>query len=79
MFDIKDFYSSMSISLLTSSLNFVETKLSISAEGRKNIYHANQEQAWIASLEKSFDKRCSVVSGMCNITRMVRLEIDTLV
>ena len=33
----------------------------------------------IVSLEKSFGKRCSFVSGIYNITRMVRLEIDILV
>lgn len=55
MFDIKDFYSSMSISFLTSSLNFVETKLSISAEDRKNMHHANQGQNWMKRGGDLFD------------------------
>ena len=42
MFDIKDFYPSISIQRLTSSLNFAETYLSISAENKKIIYHARK-------------------------------------
>ena len=52
MFDIKDFYPSISIGILSDALTFVETIINID-DHKKIIYHShksllfNQEQTWM--------------------------------
>ena len=53
MFDIKDFYPSISIGILSDALTFVETIINIDDHDKKIIYHSrksllfNQEQTWM--------------------------------
>ena len=53
MFDIKDFYPSISKGLLNDALTFVETIINIDDHDKKIIYHSrksllfNQEQTWM--------------------------------
>ena len=53
MFDIKDFYPSISKELLTDVLTFAKTKINLDDHDKKIIYHThklllfNQEQMWM--------------------------------
>ena len=53
MFDIKDFYPSISKELLTDALTFAKTKINLDDHDKKIIYHTyklllfNQEQMWM--------------------------------
>ena len=61
MFDIKDFYPSISKGLLNDALTFVETIINIDDHDKKIIYHSrksllfNQEQTWMKKWSDLFD------------------------
>ena len=61
MFDIKDFYPSISKELLTDALTFAETIINLDDQDKKIIYHSrksllfNQEQMWMKKGSDLFD------------------------
>ena len=61
VFDIKDFYPSISKELLTIALNFAEEKIPLSNEDKKIIFHSrkslffNENQAWMKKRGECFD------------------------
>ena len=60
MFDIKDFYPSVSKELLTDALTFAETLINLDDHDKKIIYHScksllfNQEQTWMKNGSELF-------------------------
>ena len=69
MFDIKDFYPSISKGLLNDALTFVETIINIDDHDKKIIYHSrksllfNQEQTWMKKGSDLFDVSMGVYDG----------------
>ena len=61
MFDIKDFYPSISKELLTDALTFAETIINLDDQDKKITYHSrksllfNQEQTWMKKRSDLFD------------------------
>ena len=61
MFDIKDFYPSISKELLNDALTLAKTIINLDDQGKKIIYHSrkslllNQEQRWIKKGNNPFD------------------------
>ena len=72
MFDIKDFYPSISKKLLTDALTFAETIINLDDHDKKIIHHSrksllfNQEQTWIKKESDLFD----VSMGACGGTEV---------
>ena len=69
MFDIKDFYPSISRELLTDALSFAETIINLDDQDKKIIYHSrksllfNQEQTWMKKGSDLFDASMGVYDG----------------
>ena len=69
MFDIKDFYLSISKELLTDALAFAETIINIDDHDKKIIYHSsksllfNQEKAWMKKRSDLFDVSMGAYDG----------------
>ena len=69
MFDIKDFYPSISKKLLTDALTFAETIINLDDHDKKIIHHSrksllfNQEQTWIKKESDLFDVSMGAYGG----------------
>ena len=69
MFDIKDFYPSISKELLTDALTFAETIINLDDYDKKIIHHSrkflifNQEQTWMKKGSDLFDVSMGVYDG----------------
>ena len=69
MFDIKDFYSSISKELLTDALTFAETVINIDDHDKKIIYHSrksflfNQGKTWMKQRSNLFDVSMGAYGG----------------
>ena len=83
IFDIKDFYPSISKKLLTNALIFAETKIEISEEDKKIIYHArktllfNEGEAWMKKGTDIFDVSMGAFDGaeVCELIGIFLLHI----
>ena len=69
MFDIKDFYPSISKELLTNALTLAETIINLDDHDKKIIYHSrksllfNQEQTWMKKESDMFDVSIGAYDG----------------
>ena len=70
MFDIKDFYPSISRELLTNALTLAETIINLDDHDKKIIYHArksllfNQEQTWMKKESDMFGVSMGAYDGV---------------
>ena len=82
MFDIKDFYPSISKKLLTKAFNFAKTKVNINEENKNIIFHArksllfNNNQTWMKKGGDLFDVTMGAYDGaeICELVGIFMLE-----
>ena len=83
MFDIKDFYPSISRELLTNALTFAETIISLDDHDKKITYHSrklllfNQEQTWMKKGSDMFDVSMGAYDGaeVCELIGIFLLNL----
>ena len=83
MFDIKDFYPSISKELLTDALTFAETIINLDDQDKKIIYHSrksllfNQEQTWMKKGSDLFDVSMGAYDGeeVCELIGIFLLNL----
>ena len=83
MFDIKDFYSSISKELLTDALTFAETIINLDDQDKNIIYHSrksllfNQEQTWMKKGSDLFDVSMGAYDGaeVCELIGIFLLNL----
>ena len=83
MFDIKDFYPSISKELLTDALMFAETIINLDDQDKKIIYHSrksllfNQEQTWMKKGNDLFDVSMGAYDGaeVCELIGIFLLNL----
>ena len=83
MFDIKDFYSSISKELLTDALTFAETVINIDDRDKKIIYHSrksflfNQGKTWMKQRSNLFDVLRGAYGGaeVCELIGIILLNL----
>ena len=83
MFDIKDFYPSISKELLTDALTFAETIINLDDQDKKIIYHSrksllfNQEQTWMKKGNDLFDVSMGAYDGaeVCELIGIFLLNL----
>ena len=83
MFDIKDFYPSISKELLTDALTFAETINNLDDQDKKIIYHSrksllfNQEQTWMKKGSDLFDVSMGAYDGaeVCELIGIFLLNL----
>ena len=83
MFDIKDFYPSISKELLTDALTFAETIINLDDYDKKIIHHSrksfifNQEQTWMKKGSDLFDVSMGVYDGaeVCELIAIFSMNL----
>ena len=83
MFDIKDFYPSVSKELLDDVLNFAETIINLVDQDKKVIFHScksllyNQEQTWMKKGDNLFDVSMDFDDGseVCELIDIILLNL----
>ena len=83
MFDIKDFYPSISKELLTDALTFAETIINLDDYDKKIIHHSrksllfNQEQTWMKKRSDLFDVLMGPYDGVevCELTAIFLMNL----
>ena len=83
MFDIKDFYPSISKELLTDALTFAETIINLDDQDKKIIYHSrksllfNQKQTWMKKGSDLFDVSMGAYDGaeVCELIGIFLLNL----
>ena len=83
MFDIKDFYPSVSKELLADALTFAETLINLDDHDKKIIYHSrksllfSQEQTWMKKESNLFDVSMGAydVAEMCELVGIFLLNL----
>ena len=83
MFDIKDFYPSISKEFLTDALTFAETIINLDGQDKKIIYHSrksllfNQEQMWMKKGSDLSDVSMGAYDGeeVCELTGIFLLNL----
>ena len=83
MFDIKDFYPSISKELLSDALTFAETTINLDDQDKKIIYHSrksllfNQEQTWMKKGSGLFDVSMGAYVGaeVCELIGIFLLNL----
>ena len=83
MFDIKDFYPSVSKELLADALTFAETLINLDDHDKKIIYHSrksllfSQEQTWMKKESNLFDVSMGAydVAEMCELLGIFLLNL----
>ena len=83
MFDVKDFYLSISKEYLSDTVTFVETRINIDNYDKQIIYHSrksslfNQEQTWMKKRSDLFDVQMGVYDGaeVCELIAIFLLNL----
>ena len=82
IFDIKNFYPTITKNLLTKALRFAEETIYVGEEDKRNIYHArksllcNDNQTWMKKCGEEFDVTMGAYDGaeVCELVGIYMLN-----